>query len=458
MFSPGTILLGKYRVDEILGVGGYGYVLRAHDLANDVSVAIKVLRADIELDRENLERFLREARAGVALRSEHVVRIDDFGRFDDGSPYMVMELLDGVDLGRMLASRGPLPIAHAADIVLQTCVVLADAHALGIFHRDIKPTNLFATQRPDGSELIKVLDFGIAKVANVPVSLTQSTTILGTPTYMSPEQMRSARDIDGRSDIWSLGAVLYELVEGHVAFPAPTFAELVMMVATEQPAPLVAAPALAHVIARCLGKRPEDRYRDLAELASAIAPFAAPTATTQARVARTHRALGQTPGALPPATPVRIRRKRGLFAPLLIGSVVVAAAAATIVVLTHQPEQPRVPTIAASTPPKVDAVPAAKNDVAAKVDAAPPKGDAPTSTKIAAAPSTVAAPPLAKIDAAPPVKVDAPAKIAAAPAKAKVDPKPTKPPVAKPIVKPVAKPEIAAPKEPCDPYKTLGGC
>jgi serine/threonine-protein kinase len=435
MFSPGTILLGKYRVDEILGVGGYGYVLRAHDLANDVSVAIKVLRADIELDRENLERFLREARAGVALRSEHVVRIDDFGRFDDGSPYMVMELLDGVDLGRLLASRGPLPIAHAADIMLQVCVALADAHALGIFHRDIKPTNLFATLHSDGSELIKVLDFGIAKVANVPVSLTQSTTILGTPTYMSPEQMRSARDVDGRSDIWSLGAVLYELVEGHVAFPAPTFPELVVMVATEQPAPLVAAPALAHVIARCLGKRPDDRYRDLAELASAIAPFAAASATTQARVARIHRALGQTPGALPPAAPVRIRRKRRLFAPLLIGSVVVAAAAATLVVVTHQPAPPRV-----ASAPKLDA--------AAKIDAAVPAAPA----KIEAAPAKIEA---AKVDVAP-AKVEA-AKIA--PAKPKLDP------VAKPIAKPkpkpavtVAKPEPVAPKPPCDPYKTLGGC
>ncbi len=150
MFSPGTDSPREISSQtKFSGVGGYGLCPSSrNDLANDVSVAIKVLRADIDRSiAKTSKRFLREARAGVALRSEHVVRIDDFGRFDDGSPYMVMELLDGVDLGRMLASRGPLPIAHAADIVLQTCVVLADAHALGIFHRDIKPTNLFATQR-----------------------------------------------------------------------------------------------------------------------------------------------------------------------------------------------------------------------------------------------------------------------------------------------------------------------
>src|SRR5262249_34773426 len=231
MFAPGSVLLDRYRVDGMLGVGGYGLVLRAWSLIADEPVAIKVLRADLELERESVQRFVREAHAFKKLASLHAAKMIEVGTLDDGAPYIVMELLEGQDLGKQLAQNGPFPMAIAIDYVLQVCDVLAETHAHGIVHRDIKPTNLFAVTRPDGGALIKVLDFGISKA---PVlageQLTQTASILGTPAYMSPEQMRSARRVDARSDIWSLGVVLYELVECRLPFPASSYADLAVRV------------------------------------------------------------------------------------------------------------------------------------------------------------------------------------------------------------------------------------
>jgi serine/threonine-protein kinase len=303
-----SIIAGKYRVESTLGFGGMGLVLAARHLQLDERVAIKVLRDDVTLDAEHVARFLREAQAAVRLKSEHVARVLDVGTLPDGKPYMVMELLEGLDLGRLLQDQGQLARPLAVDLVLQTCDALAEAHAIGIVHRDIKPTNLFITSRRDGSPLLKVLDFGISKAqSTAELSLTQTSSMLGTPAYMSPEQMRSARNADARSDLWSLGTVLYELVEGDTPFDADSFAELCVAVATEAPRPMTHAPELAPVLARCLAKSADDRFPSIAELALALEPLSSDPQRARREVNRIYRTLGRPLPADRDATPTPTR-------------------------------------------------------------------------------------------------------------------------------------------------------
>jgi eukaryotic-like serine/threonine-protein kinase len=291
-----SVLLGKYRVEATLGFGGMGLVIRAHNMDIDERVAMKFLREDVQLESEHVERFLREAKACVRLKSEHVAKIRDVGTLEDGRPFMVMELLEGLDLGKLLVEQGSIDPNRAVDLILQACDALAEAHTLGIVHRDIKPTNLFLTKRRDESDLLKVLDFGISKAQAGPeMSLTQTSSMLGTPAYMSPEQMRSARTADRRSDIWGLGTVLYELVEGRLPFEAASFAELCVMVATEPPAAMTKAPHLQRVMERCLAKPLEERYQDIGELAFDLAPYASDPGRASRQVARILRVLGSPP-------------------------------------------------------------------------------------------------------------------------------------------------------------------
>ncbi|CAN5542273.1 hypothetical protein BH11MYX1_BH11MYX1_29220 [soil metagenome] len=270
----GTVFQEKYRVDSILGQGGMGVVAACTHLQLNERVAIKMLRKDVLLDEEAIERFTREARAAARLKSEYVARVTDTGLFD-GVPYMVMEFLEGLDLGQLLDQRGTLPIPWACELVLQTAEALAEAHSLGIVHRDVKPTNLFVTWRPDGSAIVKVLDFGISKTsAGTDMQLTQTQSLLGTPAYMSPEQMRSARLVDSRSDIWSLGSVLYELIEGRRPFEADSFSEMCVKVAVDDPAAMtLAPPALQQVTMKFLAKSPEQRYANMANLGADLVQF-----------------------------------------------------------------------------------------------------------------------------------------------------------------------------------------
>ncbi len=278
----GAILAGKYRVERVLGAGGMGVVVAAYHEQLQERVALKFLLPGMLADDTAVSRFLREARAAAKIKSEHVARVFDVGTLETGAPYIVMEFLEGGDLGARLRQRGPLSIEEAVDFVLQACVAIAEAHGLGIVHRDLKPANLFCLRRPDGQPAIKVLDFGISKMAGQPGStgggVTKTAAIMGSPFYMSPEQMRSSRDVDLRTDIWALGVILYELATGQVPFPGESITEIAIHVATRPTPPLRAllpgaSPGFEAVIARCLEKDRDARYRRVADLARALVPF-----------------------------------------------------------------------------------------------------------------------------------------------------------------------------------------
>jgi serine/threonine-protein kinase len=278
----GDLLAGKYRVERVIGVGGMGIVVAARHEQLDQLVAIKFVRDDALDNDEAVERFLREARSAARLRSEHVARVLDVGRLETGAPYMVMEFLDGNDLGKALARDGPMAVDLAAALMLQACEAVAEAHAAGIVHRDLKPENLFLTRTVGGSPKLKVLDFGVSKALRLDDpqgKLTKTRTMLGSPLYMAPEQMRSGRDIDQRIDVWALGVVLFELLTGRSPFEAETMPELCLKVVSEPPLSLavlrpVLPPGIVAVVEKCLEKDRDKRSADAAELARALEPFA----------------------------------------------------------------------------------------------------------------------------------------------------------------------------------------
>ena len=297
--SVGDVILDKYRVEAILGHGGMGVVAQCIHLQLGERVAIKMLRPDVLGDADAVERFQREAQAAAKLRSEYVARVTDVGTFSATHvPYMVMEFLEGNDLDHLIQERGHLPVPWAVELMLQAAEALAEAHSINIVHRDVKPSNLFVTWRPDGSALIKVLDFGISKSPmGTDMQLTQTQSLLGTPAYMSPEQMRSARMVDGRTDIWSLGTVMYEVIEGRRPFEADSFSEMCVKVAVDQPAPMtIAPPALQQVVMRCLAKVPDQRYASMAELGRDLIPFAQDVPQAQMLVERMLRMLRRSHG------------------------------------------------------------------------------------------------------------------------------------------------------------------
>src|ERR1044071_4311753 len=235
--AVGDVLVGKYRVDKILGVGGMGMVVAATHLELDQRVALKFMLPSTHETPETPARFLREARAAGRLNSDHVCRVIDVGRFDGGTPYIVMEYLQGEDLGALLRRRGPLRVSEAVGYILQAIEGIAEAHANGIIHRDLKPDNLFLHKRNDGATIVKVLDFGISKAKAAGLS-TRTGDIFGSPAYMAPEQMESSRSVDHRADIWSLGVVLYQLVVGNPPFQAESLPLLCMRVVNDEPRPM----------------------------------------------------------------------------------------------------------------------------------------------------------------------------------------------------------------------------
>ncbi len=280
----GDVLAKKYRLDRLVGEGGTGVVVAARHLQLDREVAIKFLRTALASD-EIRTRFEREARAIGQIQSEHVVLVLDVGALDDYSPYMVMEYLEGRDLAKVLKEDGTLSIEDTVDCMLQVCQALDEAHRNGIIHRDLKPANLFLTRREDGGPHIKVVDFGISKILDPklmgegPSEMTLAFSVLGSPRYMAPEQLRNSKDVDARADLWSLGAVMFQLITGQPAFAADNNVHLSLAVMTLEP-PLLrtlaphASPTLEAIINKCLTKEREGRFQSAAELADALRPLA----------------------------------------------------------------------------------------------------------------------------------------------------------------------------------------
>lgn len=271
---------GRYVVDDVLGRGGMGVVVSATyaDLAQ--RVAIKVMFPEHASDATLAKRFMREAKLAAKLRSPNLVRVTDVGSLDGGEPYFVMELLAGHDLHKELATRGPLPVEDAAEYVLQAATGLAELHAQGIVHRDLKNGNLFLAKTATGVE-VKVLDYGISKDPEATTNLTATDALMGTPSHMSPEQITTPREVDARSDIWSLGIILYELLSKSLPYDVEvsTVGELFGLVLFSDPIPLRARradvpEALEHVVMKCLRRKPADRWENVGELAAALAPFA----------------------------------------------------------------------------------------------------------------------------------------------------------------------------------------
>lgn len=279
--QQGEVLAGKYRIEKVLGVGGMGAVFTATHLLLDEPVAIKVL-LPTQLHRPDAApRFLREARAASKIKSDHVARVTDVGSLDSGLPFLVMEYLEGEDLSARLQRLGPRPLSEVAGWLLQACEAMAEAHQKGIIHRDLKPSNLFLARLHDGSERVKILDFGISKVSGELSDglLTHSRAVLGSPFYMAPEQMSSSGTVDSRVDIWSLGCVLFEALSGEPPFLADDVTILVARVLYDAHPPLGRSrpdlpPEIDAIVGRCLAKSPRDRFPDTASLAAALAPFA----------------------------------------------------------------------------------------------------------------------------------------------------------------------------------------
>ena len=289
--TVGSIVDGKYRIDEVLGRGAMGVVVAATHLQLGERVALKFLRYRARGVNDDFQsRFKREARVSARLKNEHITRVIDVGVWRDQVPYMVMDYLTGSDLRQLVKKNGPLPVAQAIDFTVQVCVGIAEAHAAGIVHRDLKPSNLFITRRPDGSDLIKILDFGISKWSAEEAEveeLTQTGVVLGSPKYMAPEQLFGSSEVDSRADVWSIGAILYELLIGRPPFDLPTFTKICAELSTDRPPPSPSerrpeiTPELEAVVLRCFLRNPDQRIQNVAELAGDLldavqAPFAEP--------------------------------------------------------------------------------------------------------------------------------------------------------------------------------------
>ena len=316
----GEVLAGKYRVERIPGRNGLGVLVQVRHLELGQEVTLKFLVPEACAYPEFVQRFVREARSAVRIQGEHVARVTDVGRLESGAPYMVREYLRGPDLAEVLKVRGPLPIEEAVDYVIQACEGVAEGHALGVVHRNLRPTSLVLVRRSDGTALIKVFDFAASESLHVnpfterSVSLVGTSAIMASLPYLAPEQIRDPHDVDFRADVYSLGAVLFELLTGTPVYAADAAPALLAQVAADA-APSVRtlrpdAPGdLDHLVLRCLAKNRAIRYASIADLAVALRPFASPDATSSVeRIVRlgkrtsklTEGSENRLPSALPP--------------------------------------------------------------------------------------------------------------------------------------------------------------
>ena len=285
-FREGTVIAGKYSLTHTLGQGGMGLVVAATHLQLDRRVAIKFLLPQHLEKTDVVSRFTREARSAAKIQSDHVAHVLDVG-VDEGTPYMVMEYLEGEDLKQVLSRRGPLSVEEAVRYIVQACEALGEAHGLGIVHRDLKPANLFLANRANGKTILKVLDFGISKIMNpaTETELTLTSRAVGSPSYMSPEQLTSSRSLDARADVWALGICLYELLTRRRPFYGETMPTIVAQILKGQFEPLDSVRAdlplpIVTAVHRCLEADPAQRFATVAELAEVLAPFAPAESTS----------------------------------------------------------------------------------------------------------------------------------------------------------------------------------
>jgi serine/threonine-protein kinase len=289
---------GNYKSIALLGEGGMGAVYLAEHPGIGRRVAVKVLHKNYTRDEHLLARFLNEARAANAIRHPNIIEILDSGMLADGTPFLVMELLEGESLGTRLRQHGALSLPTAVDFAYQTASALGAAHVKGIVHRDLKPDNLFVVPDPHDSnrQRIKVLDFGIAKLQQGSVGdsvKTRTGTLMGTPIYMSPEQCRGTRTVDQRSDIYSLGVIFYEMLVGQPPFVSEGFGDLVNMHLNVPPTPARSkrpeiTPALDAIVMKMLAKNPEDRYAEMADFQAALKTSGSHQIVSSPDLARTH--------------------------------------------------------------------------------------------------------------------------------------------------------------------------
>lgn len=277
----GTLIGNKYRITRFLAAGGMGAVYEAQHVVVRRRFAVKFLRAELSQRRDMLARFKLEAEAAGALESENIAAVLDFGFSSAGAPYLVMEYLDGVSLADLLKAEGPLPAARAADLVVQACAGIQRAHEAGVLHRDLKPRNLFVCRRADGTDLVKVVDFGVAKLLDEDAGqgVTATGGMVGTPCYMAPEQARGEALIDARADVYALGAILYELLAGHPPHPGASYPALIHHISTQPPLPLASRerplpPALIAVVEQALASQADQRPGSAAELGRSLDEFA----------------------------------------------------------------------------------------------------------------------------------------------------------------------------------------
>lgn len=278
----GELFAGRYIIEGILGEGGMGVVCLGRHVELDQPVAIKFLRQALTTNPAVVRRFLNEGRAAAALTNPHVVRVMDVGQLTSGQPYLVMERLEGIDLDALIEERGPLPADQAVGYTLEACEALEAAHAAGIIHRDIKPENLFLSRSSGGRGVLKVVDFGLAKRLGKAHGsfVTGPQDAMGSPCYMSPEQIVSARAVDTRTDIWALGVVLYRLLSGKLPFDGDSLAEVCKRVLNDPPRPLKeVCPSvpreLEKIVHRCMQKDPGLRYPTIRDLSQHLLIFRA---------------------------------------------------------------------------------------------------------------------------------------------------------------------------------------
>jgi serine/threonine protein kinase len=308
--KPGDVLSGRYAVERVLASGGMGVVCLGRHVELEQPVAIKFLRRELAQNRALVQRFLNEARAAASLRSEHVVRVMDVAELESGRPYLVMEHLDGEDLGALIERQGALPPERALGYVLDVCAALAEAHAAGIVHRDIKPENLILCTS-SGREVVKVVDFGLAKRIDASHAkvVTDPREGMGSPCYMSPEQIATPHAVDARTDIWSLGVVLYRLVSGVLPFDGDSVTEVCARVLNASPRPLPhfrpELGSLDFIVRRCLEKNRELRFLSVDELATAIRRYRSAAFTDTQPTSHPPPVVHQTTSHPPPVVPPR---------------------------------------------------------------------------------------------------------------------------------------------------------